>query len=55
MRSKRKNYKLVTIVLELIARLGVSIYAAYGNDSIPCANVSSNQFFELKQFGTVAG
>ena len=34
-------------MLGLIARLGVSIYAAYGTDSISCANVSANQSFEL--------
>ena len=35
-------------MLGLIARLGASIYAAYGTDSITCANVSANQSFELR-------
>ena len=46
--SKRKN--LCTSLLPTlgqIARLGVSIYAEYGTDSIPCANVSANQSNKL--------
>ena len=34
-------------MLRQIARLVASIYAAYGTDSIPCANVSANQSFEI--------
>ena len=33
--------------LGLIARLGASIYVAYGTYSIQCGNVSTNQSFEL--------
>ena len=34
-------------MLGLIARLGVSIYSAYGTDLMSCANVSANQSFKL--------